>query len=202
MLQLSSSKQARATFGHSIGRVWLRVEIVILATLTLNIVCVCSDDLASLALWELTHVDPNLLVVSATEVTLMHICLVVHAAYDLFVALLFCLGSKRHLSPEAHVTPRYVWYSLHAGLNELAAWWTLIGYQRWIEWPHPLALCAAHLALFLEDVERLYCVVTKQAWCDANVWDTLWSIATVALSTSSVRSALCQLLCCILLPEV
>lgn len=60
-----------AAFGFSIRIFGLRKKIVVFTAGALDIVGVGADDLALLTLRELTHVDPDLLFISLTEITFM-----------------------------------------------------------------------------------------------------------------------------------
>jgi len=56
---------------------WLCVKVVVLSALARDVVTVRADDFAALALTELAHVDPNLLVVALAKVAIVHISLIV-----------------------------------------------------------------------------------------------------------------------------
>ena len=82
------------------------VKIVILATITCDIVGVSSDNFAALALRELSVIDPHLLMIPLAEVTDVQVCLV--------VANRFCRNSSYiarfdcKLGTEALIAPRDV----------------------------------------------------------------------------------------------
>ena len=137
-----------------------------------------------MALGELTEIDPNLFRVSFTEVAIVHIGLIAWHGNTISDLLCLCtLGTNSHLNPEATVTPRDIFISLHALLHKLKATRTLIWYQRWLQRPQTLTFSASHLTFCLVDVKRLRFIVTEQTGEHHDVCDAFWSIPALALST-------------------
>ena len=157
------------------------VEVVVLAALARYVVAVGAHHLAALALRELAHVDPDLLLVALAEVAVVHVCLVV--AYRVWYFGCLSLGADGKLRDEALVAPRYVRVCLHASLHETEARWALVRHNRWSNWPQPFALGAAHLAFLFEDVECLGCVSAEEAGAHGNVAHAFRPISRRALRT-------------------
>jgi len=100
----------------------LRVQIVELTTLALNVVAVRAYHLAPLALGKLAHVDPNLFFLPATEVTIVHVGLII--SNRCLCSLCLCADSE--LSSETLIAPGDVRVSHHSTLDKLKARGALI----------------------------------------------------------------------------
>ena len=98
--------RASATSCNAVIRIGHCVQVVVFAAFALHIVRVGPNHLAALTLRELSHVDPDLLIVSLAELTVVHVCLVIDSTCSPVLFLIsLSLGTNSHLSPETVITP-------------------------------------------------------------------------------------------------